>query len=382
MLAVDLLWIVFGIGYIVYKLQKEEKVFTRESVSILLAIAAFLFTPQILVSLIRDEDSRQFIRPIVTLVVTILPMLGLCIYGLFSSVLSEYSSKKESLEINARARQSVQELRKIFEEHGYNNIPIQILEELLENPTSPLKTYGIAGINLQICYSWMCDKGTWEIDKLSRDDIGMKLGVPLDIIPLDKSMELGEASLECTTLAKNRLLVQQGLLYRNFTQYLNKSDEYYKLFNRFVDKSFEKREKVRTLMDDAGYHLSIDLINKVAFDPLSPINSVYVNTPAEELYDWLCEKRTAELSGMTWFDETKFDELLGCPLVEIPPPKGSTELRAICAVQYCLLKEGLTISLKSLIATLYLCKDKENYIEYQDDFNNFVDKYKCKSNIT
>lgn len=242
MLAVDLLWIVFGIGYIVYKLQKEEHIFTKNNIILILIILAFIIVPQIIVNLVCDEDNIQNIRPIVILVTTILPLLVLCVYGLSFSISSEYSSKKESLEINARARQSVQELRKIFEEHRYNNISTQILEELLKNPTSPLKTYGVAGINLQICYSWMCDKGTWEIDKLSRDDIGMKLGVPLDMIPLDKSMKLGEASLKRTTLAKNRLLVQQGLLYRNFTQYLDKSDEYYNIFNHFVDEYISEHQ--------------------------------------------------------------------------------------------------------------------------------------------
>lgn len=242
LLAVDLLWIVFGIIYVIYKLHKEEHIFTRSNILLLLSIFVFIIAPQIIMNLVCDEDNIQIVRPIVTLVITVLPLLALCIYGLSFSVSREYKSKKESFGINSQDNQSIQGLRKIFEERGFHNISEKALEKLLKHPTSPLKTHGVAGANLQLCYNWMCDNETWEIDKLTRDDIGSLLGVPLDIIPLDENMKIGEASLKRTTLAKERLLGNQGLRYKNFSYYIVKSDEYYIFFNKFVDKYISEHQ--------------------------------------------------------------------------------------------------------------------------------------------
>lgn len=245
MLAVDLLWIVFGIIYIVYKLQKEERIFTKENILLWLIISALLIVPQIIINLVCDEDNIGIVRPIVTLVIIILPLLVLCIYGLSFSLSGEYSSRKESAEINSRAKQSVQELRKIFEERGYSNLSVYMLNRLLNDPISPLQTYGVAGTNLTICYKWMCEQRTWEIDKQKDDELSTNLGVPLDIIPIDDQIPIGEAHLKRTLLAKNYLLMKEGLKYQALSEtlqsrykekYLNETDEYYSTFNHFVDE--------------------------------------------------------------------------------------------------------------------------------------------------
>lgn len=233
MLAVDLLWIVLGTSYVIYKLHKEEKVFTKERVCVLLSIAAFLFIPQILVSLICDEDSLRLARPIVALVVTILPMLGLCIYGLFSSVSSEYQSKKEK-DFNTRAMHSTQELRKVFESHGFYNIPTQTLEALRNDPLSPIKTYGVTGSTWNICYQWMCEYESTKINELSHNMLSEKLGVPIDIIPLDPTLPEDKAMWRRISLVKDKILRQCGLHYVGIGKYFEK-DEYCQQFNVFVD---------------------------------------------------------------------------------------------------------------------------------------------------
>lgn len=422
MLAVDLLWIVFGIGYIVYKLQKEEHIFTKDNIILILIIFAIFIVPQVIVKLSCDEDNIQTVSNIVVLFTTIL-FLVLCVYGLASfSISSKYNSKND--EITTYCKERAENIQQELKDAGYNisyligldmrprSVKSAVEQEIYLVPLYDRKTSRPTTINE--VYNGLCKLQRLTLIDAKDKTLAGLIGIPIEYIPLNSNItqtDVRSRKLYCSrkrgstreslqfiatqvitsydikeeanrqrkVLMVRRILKNLGLSYpESFYDELPSDVNYIAAF----DKCFEKQGKVRILMDDAGYHLSIDLINKVAFDPLSPINSVYVNTPAEELYDWLCEKRTAELSGMTWFDKTKFDKLLGCPLVEIPPPKGSTELRAICAVQYCLLKEGLTISLNSLIATLYLCKDKENYIEYQDDFNNFVDKYKRKSNIT
>lgn len=165
-----------------------------------------------------------------------------------------------------------------------------------------------------------------------------------------------EAIRQRKELMVQRILNNLGLSYPEaLKSELPSNENYITAFN----DCFEKQEKICTLMEEAGYHLGIALINKVAFVFFGSTNSVHVNTPVEELYDWLCKVRTAELSEMIRFDETNFDKLLGCPLDEIPSPKGSDDLRAICAVQCCLLKEGLTINIKSLATPFYYCEDKK-----------------------
>ena len=88
----------------------------------------------------------------------------------------------------------------------------------------------------------MCEQEIWEIDKLSREDLGKRLGVPLDEIPLDQSLTTGNASLKRTTLAKNYLLKKEGLRYQKFPQYLDESDEYYTIFNHFVDEYISEHQ--------------------------------------------------------------------------------------------------------------------------------------------
>lgn len=245
MLVVDLLWIVFGIIYVISKLQKEEHIFTKENVRLLLILSAFIIIPQIIVGVVCDEESAEVVRPIVTLVLIILPLLVLCIYGLSFSISGDYNAKKANAELNVRAKQSVQDLRKVFEERGFRNISTQMLEELLNNPISPLQTYGVAGTNLLTCYSWMCKQRTWEIDKLKDNELSCKIGVSLDAIPIDENLPIGEAHLRRTLLAKNYLLTKEGLRYQAFAdglqsrykaKYLNEDDEYYTTFNRFINE--------------------------------------------------------------------------------------------------------------------------------------------------
>lgn len=45
-----------------------------------------------------------------------------------------------------------------------------------------------------------------------------------------------------TTLAKNYLLKKEGLRYQKFPQYLDESDEYYTIFNHFVDEYISEHQ--------------------------------------------------------------------------------------------------------------------------------------------
>lgn len=241
----ELLWIVAGVIYIIHKLQSEEHFFTKETVLTLLVGSALIIVPQIIVSLVCDEDNIGTVRPIVSLLCTVLPGLALCIYAIGDNLTEEYNGKKERLEINERARRGVRELREIFEERDFHNISNRMLEELLNNSASPLQIFGVDGINLLRCYGWMCERRTLEIDELNDKELSGVLNIPLNTIPIDESLPIGEAYLRRTLLVKNYLLKKEGLQYRVLNEclqlryrekYLNEEDEYYAVFSRFINE--------------------------------------------------------------------------------------------------------------------------------------------------
>lgn len=242
MLAVDLLWIVFGIIYVISKLQKEEHIFTKENVRLLLILSAFIVIPQIIVGVVCDEESAEVVRPIVTLVLIILPLLVLCVYGLSFSIGSEISAKSEAQQTNQDAMQSTDSLRRIFEQRGYYKLSDEMLDKLLHDQCSPIKTRGVYGVGILFCYDWLCDLGTRKVDKLTPDELDAHLGVKLADIPLDCTLPQGEAMLKRNALAKNRVLTKEGLKYRRFREFINEQDNYYEVFNSFVDADISEHQ--------------------------------------------------------------------------------------------------------------------------------------------
>lgn len=153
--------------------------------------------------------------------------------GLFIWAHSKGGSKEPK---PIQPKYTVQELRQKFQAEGFNGISQKHFENLLNNIVSPLNASQTSTVTIRNCYRWMCDQTTWDIDKLTRDEVGARLQVPLDLIPLDTSMPAKEASLKRTTLAKDYLLRKEGLRYEKFKYYLNESDEYYTIFTHFVDE--------------------------------------------------------------------------------------------------------------------------------------------------
>lgn len=241
MLAVDLLWIIIGIIYVVYELQKEEHVFTKERVLMVAIIFVFPIVPQIIVNLVCDDDNIETARAIAALVSTI-PVLVLCVYGLIFSIGSEISMEDEKNQTNQNAMQSIDSLRRAFEQRGYYKLSDEMLDKLLHDQYSPIKTYGIYGVGILFCYDWLCELGTCKVDKLTREELGVQLGVKLSDIPLDSSLPRGKALLKRTTLAKNRVLANEGLRYRKFQNFIDVQDNYYEVFNSFVDKYIRKHQ--------------------------------------------------------------------------------------------------------------------------------------------
>ena len=145
------------------------------------------------------------------------------------------SDVKGFLYAASHSKDTPETLKQKLSDCGYN-VSDKAIELLFSSPLSPMRSQKKFTVTMMDCFNWLCDQYTWKIDKLSCEDISNRLGVPLDKIPLDSSLPLGEASLKRTTLAKDHLLRKEGLRYVNFKHYLNESDEYYTVFVNFVDE--------------------------------------------------------------------------------------------------------------------------------------------------
>lgn len=155
-------------------------------------------------------------------------------------------------ELRRTREDRIKEAEEKFSRDGYSHIDRDVIEELIDDPSSPLNSgHYKRSVPLSVCYKWMCRERTWQIDKLQDEEVSNQLGVPLNIIPIDKKLTPGEAYLRRTLLARNYLLLKKGLKYQAVTdtlqmryraKYLNESDEYYTFFNNFVDEYINKHQ--------------------------------------------------------------------------------------------------------------------------------------------
>ena len=411
LLLVDLLWIVIGTIYIVYKIQKDEHIFTKENIKFLLAIFGFILAPQIIVNLVCNEDNVEAARSIV-LLMTIVAMIGFCIYGFFATPKPK-QSKNDIL-----AKQRIDGIQQEFNNAGYNvhkvftiygnkeDVATAIAREKYMIPLYDKKESRQATI--REVYALLSAYQRKVLLGYKEDQLAELCGIPIEYVPLNQnisesdvrsrnlhrarernatkeSLQLAattmitscdikeEAKCQRKELMVDRLLQSIGLAYPyEFTSEFPSDRNYIEMFNA----CFDKQAKMRALMEDAGYHLNDNFINRLAFDLSSPVNSIYVNTPAEELYDWLCKTRTEELAKMLWLKKAEFNKVLGVSLIEIPPPKGNTtQLRDLCAVKYCLAKEGLQIDEAFVRQKLFVYDNLNEFKEYESIFNSFVDNY-------
>lgn len=249
-LLVSVLWVVIGIIYLIYKGFKEEPKATSSAITAILVMATILAIPGLIISFISNETDTFGIVP------SILIVIGLFVLVIIAIVyMVKYFDRKNAEQQSPQVIQKVMDDRKkditaSFRRGGYPHIDNQAIEELLTCPHSPLN-YGNKEVPLSVCYKWMCRQRTWEIDKLKDEELSKELGVPLDIIPIDESLPVGEAYLRRTLLAKNYLLMKKGLKYQALAdglqlryreKYLNEADEYYTIFNHFVDEYISEHQ--------------------------------------------------------------------------------------------------------------------------------------------
>lgn len=222
----ELLWIFVGIVYVVFRLIKDGDLsFSLKNLgSYVLTIIPVVIGGLVLTI---SEKNNFVVGAIIAAIIWISWFVGLIVWSF---------TKPKNADRQVKPKYTIQDLRQEFQKYGYIGISDSVYENLLHNINSPLNSAQSSTVAIKYCYNWMCEQATWEIDKLSRESIEEQLGVPFDSIPLDQSLPAGNSYLKRTTLAKNYLLAKDGLRYTNHKKYLDESDEYYSIFNKFVDE--------------------------------------------------------------------------------------------------------------------------------------------------
>lgn len=231
----DIIWIIAGVVYVIYKLQKEEKMFNPKALLKAALFLGFAVLPQLVVTRIWGELAGAIVR----LVTFSLPLLIMAIYAIGFSFIDTYTTNTtESVGfLLTKNKYTLDALKRKFQECecGYDNISEKALENLLNNPRSPLNRNDQPRIMVSQCYKWMCQEAEWEINRLKWNDLGERLGVSLDKIPLDKTTTIREAVYKQRVLAKYYILNKEGLIYREGLRYLEPK-EYSTFFFDFIDE--------------------------------------------------------------------------------------------------------------------------------------------------
>lgn len=435
MIVIELFWVVFGIGYVIYKGFKEERE-TTLSFFKFFGLLVLILSPLGILRYIADNDSTSEKGRIIASLLAIILLLALlcfCLYMIYiavrnkcsggqyaiNAILEDEEKKKKSyVDKNIERIENIEiELRNA----GYNIGELYTITGLREKKANKEKI--VDAVQREIYFVPLYNREnnrpstTREIyDCLSRlqrhnllsyseQMLGDILGISVDYIPLNKCITKDTVRYRMVMDAKNRGATTQSLQF-TATKAIFDSDikeearrqrkelmikrimqidgytypsecsgelpENCDYISEF-EGCFSKKQKLKELMEAAEYHLSNDFINKIAFDPKSPLNSVYSGTPANELYKWLCKVRTEELEKMLHSDKSEFEQILGAKIIEIPPSEdGLTVFRELCAIMYCLEKEGLTIDDSFLRDKILAYGGEEKFDKYKMVFSDYM----------
>lgn len=111
----------------------------------------------------------------------------------------------------------------------------------------------------------------------------------------------------------------------------------------------DKAKEIKKRMEDAGYHLNRGSIVRIAFSSSSPVNNLYSETPAKDLYEWECCERIRDFwqnGTITYRADSLFEKLTGKKIVEFPLPQTedtsfALKVRNFYEMEYVLKSEGL-----------------------------------------
>ena len=219
-MCLEILWIVVGFLYILYKGLREGE-YTPLAILIVVAI---------LVALAQLDISAGGI-------VAILLVLCVVIFFVTQNLVED---------VHKFASLTPKELKEEFEKKGYHLVDKDI-KEISKNPDNPLKSGG----TIDECYKWYCEYKTTELGYLHFEQLDKVLGVPFNELPLDESLPSGQAVLKAEKLAINYILQKRGLRYIGFLgkpppSYLYDGSDYTRKFYKFLDTyDFQKGMALR-----------------------------------------------------------------------------------------------------------------------------------------
>ena len=128
-----------------------------------------------------------------------------------------------------------------------------------------------------------------------------------------------------------------------------------------------RAKEVKKRMEDAGYYLANSSIVRITFNSSSPMNRLYSETPAKDLYDWECSERIQDFwrnGNSTYRADSLFEKLTGKKIIDFPLPQTENtsfalKVRNFYKVEYVLKSEGFKVDrnvfVKDCINNIYNC---------------------------
>lgn len=423
----SIIWILIGIGYVIYKGLQEE----RESTVSILKTLALIVLPAIFVAVIAGDNPQPELAIVCVLIWIIEGIIALKVMNKKNGVITFSKSKEDKI-----AKYSENRIRNLDREllkAGYHMKRLLRFDHKREKVADVVRreVYAIPLYNRKedrpstIAEIYEC-LSKWQRDNLNiigHKDVSLSniLGVELDCIPINKNAtkedvyndrvrELHTYARQCDkkwsdrhiesmanrsvhtwdiekegqrqrkVLMIKKIMTGIGLKYPD--EYADELPTNKKYINEF-EQCFSKKQKIKKLMKESGYHLNNDIINRITYSDDSPINSIYVGTPAVELYKWICKVRTTELEKMSIVDREKFEQLLGIKLVEIPlsDDKVHIQIRLTCAIMQCLGKDGLEIDEEALKSKIVVYSNAEQFERYKKFFIEYLASKKITCHI-
>lgn len=230
-----------------------------------------------------------------------------------------------------------------------------------------------------------------ELSLLSNKQIGELIGVSYESIPSNEKIINSQGLLlyGYSHTIKRRcvetyILNSEGLdWYKFYSQGYGKYNiikdvpldpEYNKKVVNFIDQKLALKKSVKDKLFKAGHELDDSIIDLIVFSTSSPVNTMYIDLPAEDLYKWVCEAKSLEMKRAS---ADSLGEKLGIPLNEIPLNKSPSDIDAVVErmiyAEIRILKDQ-NIEYVPYYNWLKIDKDSEYFIF----FNNFVDEYLSK----
>lgn len=425
----SIIWILIGIGYVIYKGFQEE----RESTLSILKTLALIVLPAIFVAVIAGDNPTPELAIVCVLIWIIEGIIALKVMNKKNGVITFSKSKEDKIARYSEAR--IKNLDRELLKAGYHIKWLLNYDKIKETVADVVRReeYAIPLYNrkedrpstISEIYECLSKHQRHDLYIMGHNDdqsLSNILGVELDCIPINKNAtredvyndrvrELHTYARQCDKKWSDRYIesmanrsvhtwdiekegqrqrkvlmikkIMSGIGLKYPDEYADELPTNKKYINEF-EQCFSKKQKIKKLMEEAGYHLNNDIINRITYSDDSPINSIYVGTPAVELYKWICKVRTTELERMSIVDKEKFEQLLGIKLVEIPlsDDKVRIQIRLTCAIMQCLGKEGLEIDEETLKSKIFVYSNAEQFERYKKFFIEYLASKKITCHIS